>query len=218
MLSELLPETKRLLYELEVKLNECERGGAGKGGSQSSYSLSDVDLGLQDMSVRLEALDKLAGKESKARRDDARRRVQHLRISYNHLKTSLESLQRRRNKSNGISTYQSQREELFSGVDLEEYAANIDIEMAEKKSIENSSRMVDGYLSAGRETLSELVSQRERLKSAHKKLFDILNYLGLSTNTMRSIESRDKIDAFIVFGGMALILILLFLIWWYFKR
>lgn len=153
MLSELLPEAKRILYELELKLGEIERGS-------SIHNIADVDLGLNDMTLRLEALDKLASKETKARRDDAKRRVQHMRISYSHIKTSVDNLLRRKNKDN---SYKGQREDLFAGVNLDEYAKNIDLEMAENKSIENSSRMVDGYLAQGQETLSELVNQRGKV-------------------------------------------------------
>lgn len=212
MLSELLPEAKRSLYELELRLSEIERGS-------TDLQLGDVDLGLQDMGVRLEALDRLAAKESKARKDDAKRRVQHLRISYNHLKSSVDNLARRRSKGvGGGALLQQQRDELFSGVNLEEYAANIDLEMAERSSLDKSSVMVDGYLHSGQETLRELVSQRERLKSVHKKVFDILNYLGLSGKTMRSIEKRDQVDSMLVYGGMLCVLLLVFLLWWYFKR
>lgn len=208
MLSELLPEAKRLLYELEIKLSEAERG-------HSSQQLSDIDLGIQDMSVRIEALDKLASKESKSRKDDAKRRVQHLRTTHRHIQSSYESIIRRRAKE---GSYSADRALLFSGVDLEEYAANIDLELAQNKSIDSSTRMVDGYLQQGQETLNELVNQRERLKSAHKKLFDILNYLGLSSKTMRSIEQRDRADAIIVAIGMVFVLLVIFLLWWYFKR
>ena len=208
MLSELLPEAKRLLYELEIKLTEAERG-------HSSHQLSDIDLGIQDMSVRIEALEKLASKETKSRKDDAKRRVQHLRTTYKHIQTSYENILRRKSKE---GSYSSDRDKLFSGADLEEYAANIDLELAQNKSIDNSTRMVDSYLQQGQETLSELVNQRERLKSAHKKLFDILNYLGLSSKTMRSIERRDKTDAMIVAAGMVFVLLVIFLLWWYFKR
>jgi Golgi SNAP receptor complex protein 2 len=209
MLSELLPEAKRSLYELEIKLGEVEKSNVG------GYQLSDIDLGLQDFAVKLESLEKLANKESKSRKEDAKRRVQHLFKTYQHLKTSFQNLAKRKSKD---GQYKSQREELFSGIDLEEFAANIDLEMAENKSIDQSSRLVDGYLQQGQETLSELVNQRERLKSAHRKLFDVLNYLGLSNKTMKSIEKRDKIDNIIVIVGICFILLLIFLLWWYFKR
>lgn len=62
------------------------------------------------------------------------------------------------------------------------------------------------------------IDATERLKSAHKKLFDILNYLGVSNRTMKSIEKRDQIDRLIVFVGMGIVCVVVFLLWWYFKR
>jgi len=89
MISELLPEDRRRLNELELQLLEIEKGN-------SNIRISDVSLGLQEMSNRLDDLDRLASRESKTRRDDMKRRVQHLRVSFNHIKAHLESIFQKR--------------------------------------------------------------------------------------------------------------------------
>lgn len=77
-----------------------------------------------------------------------------------------------------------------------------------------SSNMVSNYIAIGQETLSNLMSQKERLKGVQKTTFDMLNYLGISNSLMRSVERRDKIDKWFVYIGMILILLLiLYLLW-----
>lgn len=68
MLSELIAEDKRRLFELEQQLAEYERGS-------KSVHASDISLGLEELSKRLVELEKQANSESKGRRDDMRRYV-----------------------------------------------------------------------------------------------------------------------------------------------
>jgi Golgi SNAP receptor complex protein 2 len=75
--------------------------------------------------------------------------------------------------------------------------------------------MINNYLAIGQETLSSLMSQRDRLKGVQKKTLDMLNYLGISNSLMRSVERRDNVDKWIVYIGMILILLLVFyLLFW----
>jgi len=215
MISEMLPEEKRRLYELEQQLVELERGSG-------RVQVSDVSLGLTEMSQRLDELDRLAVKEPKAKVQDYQRRVQHLRTAHGHIRSSLDSLVRRRDRENNNSnnsSYLNQRRELFGeagerggdgGV-----GGDVDLELAESASLSRSSRLMGDYLATGQETLSELTSQRERLKGVQRKVFDIMNYLGLSNSIMRSVERREIVDKWIVYAGMLVTLVLLFCVWWF---
>ena len=86
-ISEILPEEKRRLHELELKLVELEK--------DNNVQASDIYIGLNDMLLRLEELDKLVTREPKGKRDDYRRRVLHLRNSHQHIKNSLDSIVKR---------------------------------------------------------------------------------------------------------------------------
>lgn len=208
MLSELLPEEKRRLHEIEQQLIELERGN-------TVIQASDVYIGLQELNDRLNELEKLLQKESKAKRDDFRRRLQHLRANHGHVKESLEAYVKR----TGANDYNLQRMKLLAGAaKLGASTKDLELEMAENGSLTRSTRMVNEYLVIGQETLGELVNQKERLKSIQRKAFDMLNYLGLSNTLLRNVERRDGVDKWIVFGGMALISLLLFGIWWFVRR
>lgn len=203
-ISELLPEEKRRLNELEQQFNNIERG-------VSSIDINDISLGMKEMSNRLAQLDKLVQAEPKDRREDCKRRISHLKNSHQHIEISVLSWIRRNSQYN----YDAQRKDLFGNADLEGGVNDADV--AENSSLNHSSRLMNDYLATGKETLENLLSQRERLKSVQRKVFDILNYLGLSNTIIRVVERRDSVDKWIVYGGMALILILLIFVYCYLR-
>jgi Golgi SNAP receptor complex protein 2 len=207
MLSELLPEEKRKLHELEQQLIELERGNA-------TIHASDISIGLNEMSARLDELDKLVLKEPKARRDDCRRRVQHLRTTYAHIRDSLQNLVRRKDRSR----YDANRRDLFAESNRNIEAGDIEAELAENSSLQRSGRMLNEYIAVGQETMSNLMSQKERLKGIQRKAFDILNSLGIANTLMRAVERRDSVDQWIVYGGMVFIVVLIVLVYIYLAR
>jgi Golgi SNAP receptor complex protein 2 len=207
MLSELLPEEKRRLHEIEQQLIELERGN-------TTIQASDVYIGLQEMNVRLVDLEKLLQRESKSKKDDFRRRLQHLRASHSHVRDSLENYVKR----TGANDYNLQKAKLLASSAAHLSQQDLELEMAENGSLMRSSKMIGEYLSLGQETLGELVNQRERLKSIQRKAFDMLNYLGISNTLLKHIEKRDGADKWIVYGGMVLIMLLLVCIWWFLRR
>jgi golgi SNAP receptor complex member 2 len=228
-LNELLPEEKRRLHELEKQIMDLERyesetngglGGApgsgnGRYGNSTGIAkpqLSDIRLSVTEMARRLDELDKLVEKESKTRRSDMKRRVQHLRSAYENLVSSLENYDKRRYQKD----YSLQKHELFGKYSNGDPEID-DLEMAESSSLIKSQTMLNDYLNTGRETLGELLSQRERLKSVQTKVLDILSLLGISNSIMRAVEKRDTFDKYLVFGGMAITLIILFLVIFYLR-
>lgn len=210
MINELFPEEKRRLEHIEAQLLELERGNA-------SIQTSDVNLGLVEMSSRLDELDRLAQRENdRKKKDDFRRRIQHLRRAHSHICSSFESHLRRRENDHA----HLQKQSLFAGArgGASDFAS-VDLEAAaESESLTRSSRMVDGYLQTGQETLLELMSQRERLKGVQRQVFDMLNYLGVSNSLLKTVERRDVVDKILVFAGMLFISLLLLAIWWFRRR
>lgn len=205
MITELFPEEKRRLFDLEQQLLELERGNV-------SIQPVNVLMSINEMTTRLENLERLAANESKTRRDDYRRRIMHLKNSHAHIKSSLELFMKTNDKRNN---YDFQRQQLFEGSSGSEYT---DIEMAENSSLKRSNKAINEYIANSQESLTELYSQRERLKVVHKKVLDIMNYLGLSTSIMRVVEKRESIDAWLVMIGMIGISGLLIYIICYMKR
>ena len=61
--------------------------------------------------------------------------------------------------------------------------------------------------------LGGLRDQRKALGSVRKTLLNMGNTLGLSNSTMRIIERRDVTDAYLVFGGIVITLIVIYFLW-----
>lgn len=215
MIAEIFPEEKKRLYELEQQLFLLEKGN-------TSIRISDVYIGVEDMGKRLENLDQLTLQESKNRRDDYRRKIQHLKSTHAHIKSGLDAYAKVKRYTHIYDAgpgFEDQKRQLF-GNNNNEYNidVNYDIEKAESESINRSSKMVGDYIKQGQETLSELLSQKERLKGIQRKVFDIMNYLGVSNNIMRAVERREIVDRWILFGGMALVTFLIIMILFYWRK
>lgn len=79
----------------------------------------------------------------------------------------------------------------------------------------NSHREMDDMLSQGADIIGNLRHQRDVLKGARTKMLDIGNMLGLSNSVMQYIEKRASKDKIILFGGMTLFTLFMFLFWVY---
>ena len=113
--------------------------------------------------------------------------------------------------------YEQDRRDLFGNSMDGGGRVNVDLELAEGESLDRSSSMVQDYISAGQETLQELLSQKDRLKGVHRRVLDIMGYLGVSASIMKAVERRDAIDKWIVYCGIFLVSVFTFLLWWYFR-
>lgn len=80
----------------------------------------------------------------------------------------------------------------------------------------NAHQGVDDMLMTGNSALDNLRSQRDKLKGAHRRILDIGNTLGLSNHTMRIIEKRISEDKYVLYVGMAVTLLIIFIFIYYF--
>ena len=207
MLPEIISDIKQQLHDIENEAHQLEQS------NPTSIPENRLSARLDEVVIRISEVDQLVLLEPKSRRDDSRRRVQHLKSSHFHIKSSFNHWLKRMD----TSTFNSQKEKLFYGASSSKYSDDISLEMAESGSLSRSSLKMNEYLAVGQDTLNELLSQRDRLKSIQRKVFDILGYLGVSNSLMRAVERRDYVDQFIVYGGMIIITLFLVLIWWYFR-
>ena len=83
----------------------------------------------------------------------------------------------------------------------------------ESVSLAASQNMVGELLMSGQNQLNALIDQRRRMRGVKRMVLNIGNTIGLSHQTMRMIEKRDDTDMHLVFGGMALTCIVIYLVW-----
>lgn len=87
----------------------------------------------------------------------------------------------------------------------------IDHALRHNNSLQNAHQGLDDLLGSGRSVIENLREQRGTLKSAHKKVLDLMNTLGLSNTVMRLIERRTYQDSFILYGGMIFTCVIMFI-------
>jgi golgi SNAP receptor complex member 2 len=83
----------------------------------------------------------------------------------------------------------------------------------ESQSLDRSSNVMSSLLESAGNSLSELAMQRERMKGTQRRVLDMLTTLGVSSSTIRVIERRNVVDRAIVFGGMFVTLVCLYLLY-----
>lgn len=115
-------------------------------------------------------------------------------------------------------TERSEREQLLNRrfTANSETSIDIDYSLQHHNSMLNSHRGVDDMLMTGSSVLESLRSQREKLKGAHKIIIDMGNTLGLSNHTMKLIEKRISEDKYVIYIGMAVTLLIIFLFIYFF--
>ena len=91
----------------------------------------------------------------------------------------------------------------------------IDAALQHNTKLGDANREMDNLLGSGSSILTNLKEQRITLKGAHKKILDIANTLGMSNTVMRFIERRTSQDRYILFAGMIVTCIIMFLAWKY---
>lgn len=97
----------------------------------------------------------------------------------------------------------------------EDTAITIDAALQQNTRLQSANRGMDELLHSGTNILSNLRDQRGTLKGAQRKVLDLMTTLGLSNTVMRLIDRRTHQDKFILFGGMLLTCIIMFIVWKY---
>lgn len=83
----------------------------------------------------------------------------------------------------------------------------------EKKSLQYARQRMQAMESESKEVLQALQDQGRRLGGVGNKLGNFLESLGVSNTTILQIVRRNEADAWIVYGGIALLLFFLWYIW-----
>jgi len=80
----------------------------------------------------------------------------------------------------------------------------------EQQSIKRSQITAANISTMGTSILSDLKIQRETLMSTRNALINVADSLGISARLLKTIKRRETVDKIIVYGGMLLVLVVLF--------
>eukprot|EP00037_Helgoeca_nana_P033531 m.418347 g.418347 ORF g.418347 m.418347 type:complete len:228 (+) comp30882_c0_seq1:51-734(+) len=182
------------------------------GATSEADSALDAKLAVLDAWVA--KAEELHMKEPPSARIQLKQRIQQLRGDsadlVGRLETSRKQLTRR-------AAEDKRRQELLSTT-FEAHQGDAYINML-GGDIEHNSRLqganqaMDDLLAHGEAIKSTLYNQREMIKGTKRRLLDVAHTLGLSNTVMRLIEQRTLQDKAILYGGMLLTLVIMWILY-----
>lgn len=173
-------------------------------------------MSLDELQRQLDLLEQFLAKETPAQREIWRRKILELREDASSIRRQGEYFSRMANSNIRI---QKEREELLTRRRRRREVGMGDAESAmqdlaeESTSLTSSQNMVGELLMSGQAQLNALIDQKRRMRGVKRMVLNIGNTLGLSSKTMRMIEKRDETDMYIVFGGMFVTCIVIYIVW-----
>ncbi|RNF21799.1 putative SNARE protein [Trypanosoma conorhini] len=153
------------------------------------------------------------GTGSQAVTDLQRRLAQQLIAELNLIDVSL---QRSRRKALQRETHISEVEQLLGAMRTigghDELSSLQHLE-DERKSLHHARARVRAMLDESNSVMAALRDQGGRLEGTGSKVADVLESLGVANSTILQILRRNKLDAWLVYGGIALTMLLLYFLW-----
>ncbi|XP_055324524.1 probable Golgi SNAP receptor complex member 2 [Sitodiplosis mosellana] len=203
-------ETNRLIQDTQGYFQQLNNPRV-----DTSEAESNILKNIAMVNANCDRLDVLVFKVPAAQRPNAKMRVDQLKYDIRHLQAALQSWQQKKERR---ELERSEREQLLSRrfTANSETSIDIDYSLQHNNSMMNAHRGVDDMLSSGNSTLDSLRSQREKLKGVSKRILDMGNTLGLSNHTMKWIENRISQDKYVVYIGMVVTLLIIFIFIYYF--
>ncbi|XP_031637493.1 probable Golgi SNAP receptor complex member 2 [Contarinia nasturtii] len=203
-------ETNRLIQDTQGYFEQLNNAR-----TDTSEVESNISRNIAMVNANCDRLDVLVFKVPAVRRPNEKMRVDQLRYDIRHLQAGLQSWQQKKERR---ELERSEREQLLSRrfTANSETSIDIDYSLQHHNSMMNAHQGVDDMLNTGHNALENLRTQREKLKGAHKRILDIGNTLGLSNTTMRLIEKRLSEDKYVLYIGMAVTLLVIFIFIYYF--
>ena len=204
---ELFPKSRKLAYDLRQQLSQVQN---------NIIQTSVLNISIEELTKQLDILEQLLHKESPAQREMWRRKILELREEALSIQKQSDYYHRMVNNNVRI---QKEREELLTrrrrrkneGLGGQE---NMMQNLAhESQSLMNSQNMVGELLVNGREQLNSLYDQRNRMRGIKRTVLNMGNKLGLSHATLDKIKKIDEGDALLVFGGMFVTSIVIYVFW-----
>ncbi|XP_014778610.1 Golgi SNAP receptor complex member 2 [Octopus bimaculoides] len=201
-------QTNKLVQEVWQNLSALERAT-----DQNVHIIeNDIQAHIDMITSHCERLDLFVNKEPVSRRAVAKMKVDQLKYDCQHLQTAMRHLQHKRYRR---EEEEREREALLSRkftTNDENTSIEIDHALRHNTQLQNSHHGIDDLLGAGSNVLSSLKEQSVTLKGTHKKILDIANMLGLSNTVMRLIEKRSSQDKIILFVGMLVTCLIMYIV------
>eukprot|EP00978_Attheya_sp_CCMP212_P008698 scaffold20426_cov47-Attheya_sp.AAC.14 len=201
----LFPKNRKLAYDARQQLAQVQNG---------LLPPSELFMLLEEISRSLDIMENLLSRETPSQREVWRRKILELRDDANSVRRQAEHYDR---MVGANVRQQRERDALLSRRRRTRRATGEEGEINdladEYQSMESSQIMMGDLLASGQASLTGLIEQQKRMKGVKRVMLDIGSKIGLSNSTMRIIERRDVTDAYLVFGGMVVTLLLMYFLY-----
>jgi Golgi SNAP receptor complex protein 2 len=167
---------------------------------------------LEELFSDIQRLEQMVAKEPPSRKQSAKLRVEQLSYDCQHLHSTLKIFQ---HKQRVKEQEEHNRNELLSRrftTNDPDTSIMIDHALQHNQSLQNANRGLDDILASGRNIIGGLRGQGDTLKGVQRRIIDIGNTLGLSNTVIRLINRRSVQDKWIVFGGMVVTCVIMYLV------
>jgi len=207
-------ETNRSIQLLQQNLGRLDHAPP----AQLSAVEADISQQLDAIHANCERLATMASKETPHRRANAKYKVDQLKYDVKHVVAAINNIKAKRYAR---EDEERQREALmatsFTTNDQARSHTSIELDahLEHNQRMGDTHRQLDDLLGHGSSILDSLRDQHGTLKSARKKVLDIMNTLGLTNTVMRLIEKRGGQDKIIFWIGVVITCIVMYLTVWY---
>lgn len=211
-MEKLYRETKGSLMQINDLLGKLDR--AFDVGEIDAIKL-EVNKKLNETINAFDQLDLYVVKEPATKRYDAKIKVDQLKYDLNHFRAAFNTIS---NKKDQKRLEEKRREELlrttFNVNKSNDSVLNLEYDQNELRHhnrLAKSNDEVDRMIQHGENVLENLKGQSSMLKEVKRKMLNVTNTLGLSNTLIRMIDRRNISDRYILFGGMIITCIVMFL-------
>jgi len=207
-------ETNRSIQLLQQNLGRLDHAPP----AQLPAVESDISQQLDAIHANCERLATMASKETPHRRANAKYKVDQLKYDVKHVVAAINNIKAKRYAR---EDEERQREALmatsFTTNDQARSHTSIELDahLEHNQRMGDTHRQLDDLLGHGSSILDSLRDQHGTLKSARKKVLDVMNTLGLTNTVMRLIEKRGGQDKVIFWIGVVITCIVMYLTVWY---
>lgn len=205
-------QTNKMVQDVQNQLGRLERAASPEENHQLEVELQTR---IDQIVSNCERLEMLVNKEPPSRRATAKLRVDQLKYDCQHLQAAKRNVQHRRYQK---EEEEREREMLMSRVSArpnDDTSIMIDAALQHNNRMTSANRQVDELIVTGTNIMSNLREQHGTLKGIQRRVLDMMTTLGLSNTVMRLIDRRTHQDKFILYGGMLVTCIIMFLVWKY---
>jgi len=207
-------ETNRSIQTLQQNLGRLDHAPAEHVAAVEA----DISDQLNAIHANCDRLSTMAGKETPHRRANAKYKVDQLKYDVKHVVAAINNIKAKRFAR---ENEERQREALmatsFTTNDQARSHTSIELDahLEHNQRMGDTHRQIDDLLGHGSSILSSLRDQHGTLKSARKKVLDVINTLGLTNTVMRLIEKRGSGDKIIFWVGVVITCLIMYLTVWY---